>query len=96
LPDFPSGFTSTEIATQLEDIDGHWGEGALSELFYGAASDAPGVRELFGELQRSVMSPSTAKLWWRANMEVDVRAVLGTVRVPTLVLARQGAGGCAA
>ncbi|HEV7854235.1 MAG TPA: adenylate/guanylate cyclase domain-containing protein [Mycobacterium sp.] len=92
LPDFPWGFTPDEIDAQLEDIDNHWGEGALIELFHGAASDSPGVRELFGKLQRSVMSPSSAKLWWRATMEVDVRAVLGTVRVPTLVLARQGDG----
>jgi class 3 adenylate cyclase/alpha-beta hydrolase superfamily lysophospholipase len=90
LPDFPWGFTPDEIDAQLEDIENHWGEGALIELFHGAASDSPGMRELFGKLQRSVMSPSTAKLWWRATMEVDVRAVLGSVRVPTLVLARQG------
>jgi class 3 adenylate cyclase len=31
-----------------------------------------------------------AKLWWRATMEFDVRALLSTVRVPTLVLARPG------
>jgi class 3 adenylate cyclase/pimeloyl-ACP methyl ester carboxylesterase len=92
LPDFPWGFTSAEIASQLHDIENHWGEGALIELFHGAATDSPGVRELFGKLQRSMMSPSMAKLWWRATMEVDVRAVLGTVRVPTLVLARRGDG----
>lgn len=92
LPNFPWGFTSAEIASQLEDIDNHWGEGALIELFHGAASDYPGVRELFGKLQRSMMSPSMAKLFWRATIEVDVRAVLGSVRAPTLVLARRGDG----
>lgn len=90
LPDFPWGFTAAEIASQLDDIDNHWGEGALIELFHGSASDSPGVRELFGKLQRSMMSPSMAKLWWRATMDVDVRAVLSMVRVPALVLARRG------
>lgn len=90
LPDFPWGFTPAEIAAQLDDIDNHWGEGALVELFHGPTSDLPGVRELFGKLQRSISSPAMAKLWWRAAMEFDVRVVLGTVRVPTLVLARPG------
>ena len=87
---FPWGFTPAEIAAQLDDIDNHWGEGALVELFHGPTSDLPGVRELFGKLQRSISSPAMAKLWWRAAMEFDVRVVLGTVRVPTLVLARPG------
>lgn len=90
LPDFPWGFTSAEIAAQLNDIDNHWGEGALIELFHGAAAESPGVRELFGRHQRAMMSPSMAQLWWRATMEVDVRAVLSMVRAPTLVLARRG------
>ena len=90
LPDFPWGFTPAEIAAQLDDIDNRWGEGALVELFHGPTSDLPGVRELFGKLQRSISSPAMAKLWWRAAMEFDVRVVLGTVRVPTLVLARPG------
>jgi pimeloyl-ACP methyl ester carboxylesterase/class 3 adenylate cyclase len=90
LPDFPWGFTPEEIASQLDEIDDRWGEGALADLFYGATADTPGVRELFGRLQRSMVSPAMAKLWWKAFMEIDVRAVLALVRAPTLVLARPG------
>jgi class 3 adenylate cyclase len=60
----------------------------LAELFHGDAADIPGVREMFGKLQRSISSPSMAKLWWQAFMEIDVSAVLAAVRAPTLVLAR--------
>jgi class 3 adenylate cyclase len=90
LPDFPWGFTPDEVQSQLAAIEEDWGRGALAELFYGDAAEVSGVRQLFGRLQRSVSSPSMAKLWWQAFMDTDVRAVLAAVRVPTLVLARTG------
>jgi class 3 adenylate cyclase/predicted alpha/beta hydrolase len=89
-PGFPWGFTPAAVESQLAEIDDGWGQGALAQLFYGQAAEVPGVRELFGRLQRSISSPSMAKLWWQAVMETDVRAVLGAIRVPTLVLARPG------
>jgi class 3 adenylate cyclase/pimeloyl-ACP methyl ester carboxylesterase len=90
LPDFPWGFTRTEIESQLDEIDRRWGEGALADLYYGATAETPGVREMFGKLQRAMVSPAMAKLWWKAFMEIDVRGVLASVRAPTLVLARPG------
>ncbi len=91
-PDFPWGFTSAQVQEQLSEIDQHWGEGALAELFHGAAADSPGVRELFGRRQRAIASPAMAKLWWQALMEIDVRAILAAVHTPTLVVARPGDG----
>lgn len=88
LPDFPWGFTPEEIHAQLDEIDRHWGEGALADVFYGAIAETPGVREMFGRLQRAMMSPTTAKSWWTSFMEIDVRDVLASVRTPTLVLGR--------
>lgn len=88
LPDFPWGFTPQQIAAQLAEIDRHWGEGALADVFYGKESDTPALREMFGKLQRSMASPAMAKLRWRTFMDIDVRGVLASVRAPTLVLAR--------
>lgn len=90
LPDFPWGFTPAEIESQLDEIDDRWGEGALADLFYSATADTSGVRAMFGKLQRAIASPTMAKLWWKAFMEIDVRSVLGLVRAPTLVFARPG------
>ena len=90
LPDFPWGFTPAEIQAQLLTIDDHWGEGALAELFYNELADQPGVRDMFGKLQRSIASPTMARLSWQAFVETDVRAVLPAVRAPTLVVARPG------
>jgi class 3 adenylate cyclase/predicted alpha/beta hydrolase len=90
LPDFPWGFAPAEVDAQIDAIDRDWGDGALAELFYGETADIPGVRQMFGRLQRSIASPTTAKLGWRAFMDIDVRSVLAAVRTPTLVVARQG------
>lgn len=88
LPNFPWGFTPEEVQAQIDEIDQHWGQGALAEVYHGAAAEVPGVHEMFGKRQRSIASPTTAKLWWQAFMEIDVRAILPAVRAPTLVLAR--------
>lgn len=88
LPDFPWGFTSAEVEAQIDEIGRAWGDGALCELFHGDAANVAGVRQMFGRLQRSIASPSMAKLGWQAFMEIDLRSALGAVRAPTLVLAR--------
>ena len=88
LPDYPWGFTAEEKAEHLEAIENHWGEGALAELFFGEIADIPGFRDLYGRYQRVSASPTMAAWLWRALLEIDVRGILGSVRAPTLVLAR--------
>jgi class 3 adenylate cyclase len=90
LPEFPWGCPPEEIAAQLDEIENHWGEGALADLFLGAAAEIPGVREDFGKSQRSVSSPRMGRLLWESAMRLDVRDVLDKVRAPTRVLARPG------
>ena len=73
------------------EIENHWGEGALAEMFFGPEiADVPGVREMFGKEQRAGASPMMARMLWQAVAETDVRAVLGGVRTPTLVMGRRG------
>jgi class 3 adenylate cyclase len=88
LPDYPWGFTPRQMAANQEEIESQWGEGALVEVFFGVAADIPGFRDLYGRAQRAGASPTMALLLWQALMEIDVRAVLGLVNTPTLVLAR--------
>jgi pimeloyl-ACP methyl ester carboxylesterase len=45
LPDHPWGFTQAQVDSQLAEIDANWGQGALAELFIGAAAEVPGVRD---------------------------------------------------
>ncbi|OBH94313.1 adenylate/guanylate cyclase domain-containing protein [Mycobacterium sp. E2733] len=90
LPDYPWGFTAEEKAQHLEAIEIHWGEGALAELFFGELADIPGFRDLYGRYQRASASPMMAAWLWQALLEIDVRGILGSIRAPTLVLARPG------
>lgn len=90
LPDRPWGFTPEQMDAVFEDIENHWGEGAMAEWFFGPIAEVPGVRDMFGKEQRACASPMMAKLMWQAVRDIDVRGVLGSVRTPTMVLARRG------
>ena len=90
FPDHPWGFSAEEKASHLEQIESHWGEGALAEVFFGDIADVPGFRDFYGRIQRMSASPTMAAWLWQALLEIDVREVLGSIRTPTLVLARQG------
>ncbi|MDT5050360.1 MAG: hypothetical protein QOG75_6264 [Mycobacterium sp.] len=90
LSDHPWGFTAEEKARHLEDIESHWGEGALAEVFFNEIADIPGFRDYYGRYQRTSASPTMASWLWEALLEIDVRGVLGSIRAPTLLLGRQG------
>ncbi|BBZ37065.1 adenylate/guanylate cyclase domain-containing protein [Mycobacterium conspicuum] len=90
LPDYPWGFTAQEKAKHLEAIESHWGDGVLAELFFGELANIPGFRDLYGRYQRTSASPTMATWLWQALLEIDVRGILGSIRAPTLVLARPG------
>ena len=92
LPEHPWGFTAEEKALHLEDIESHWGEGALAEVFFNEIADVPGFRDYYGRYQRTSASPTMAAWLWQALLEIDVRGVLGSIRAPTLLLGRQGDG----
>jgi class 3 adenylate cyclase len=90
LPDHPWGFTAEEKSLHLEDIESHWGEGALAEVFFNEIGDMPEFRDYYGRYQRISASPTMAAWLWKALLEIDVRGVLGSIRAPTLLLGRQG------
>ena len=69
----------------------HWGEGQTVEWAAPSISHDARYREAFGGFERAAMSPKMALLSWQAHLrQVDVRDVLGSVHVPTLVLHRRG------
>jgi pimeloyl-ACP methyl ester carboxylesterase len=72
----------------LGTID-RWGEGET--LGWAAPSaDTPVARRMTGLVERAAMSPAMARANMAANLEkIDVRPILPSVRVPTLVLHRR-------
>jgi class 3 adenylate cyclase len=79
---------ATTMGRVLGTID-RWGEG--ENLGWTAPStDSPVARRLVGLFERAAMSPAMARSNMEANIEkCDVRPILPSVRVPTLVLHRR-------
>ena len=75
-----------EQAAWLEDIERKWGRGVLYLDEFGSRRDDPHYQEWFAKLERLSASPGAAVAVARMSMQTDVRHVLPTIRVPTLVL----------
>ena len=88
--DYPYGFTEEEWRAELRTVRERWGE---RELFEQDARlmDPDGGKDYldwFVACQRFNASPGAALTFFRAYGETDLREVLPTIRVPSLVLYR--------
>ena len=88
--DISWGATDEQIEQVLADVFARWGEGALLEAFAPSAAGDPQMDEVWGRFQRAGASPAMARAVMAALFEIDVRDVLPTIRVPTLILHRTG------
>ncbi len=94
-PDFPWGRTLQEWEHELPDdvrlwgtLEGaQWVRGSLASSSRERADEAVRQRARF---ERVSASPGAYEALERMNMQIDVRPVLPTIRVPTLVLHRTG------
>ena len=69
----------------------HWGEGSTIDWAAPSMRSNTKYREGFGAFERASMSPKMALLGWQAHLrQINVRDVLSSVHVPTLVLHRRG------
>jgi class 3 adenylate cyclase len=88
-PDHPHGMTPEAWSAFVERLEREWGGPVAIEIFSpGSAADAV-RRVLFADYFRQAASPGAAVEIMRMNGDIDVRAVLPAVRVPTLVLHRR-------
>jgi pimeloyl-ACP methyl ester carboxylesterase len=89
-PEYPWAPTPEERQQSFDWIEQHWGgEVDPGTLAPSLASDEGFKRELSRYLRLSA-SPGSALALSKMNTEIDVRHVLPTIRVPTLVLHRTG------
>jgi class 3 adenylate cyclase len=87
-PDYPWAPTPEARAAEIEEIERTWGgEMDISDL--APSADEGFKRRAVSYLRRSA-SPGAAVALLRMNTQIDVRHVLPTIRVPTLVLHRTG------
>jgi class 3 adenylate cyclase len=71
-----------------ESLKQPWGDGSRIVGLSPSAARNPRLLEWFARLERLAASPGTAAKLMMMNAEVDVRAVLPSISVPTLVLHR--------
>jgi pimeloyl-ACP methyl ester carboxylesterase len=74
----------------LADLETHWGEGLLLPLNAPSRRDDQAMIKLVAGLERASASPASIVALLRANYEIDVRHLLPSVRIPTLILHRLG------
>lgn len=74
----------------LDIIENHWGEGLMLRLFAPSRVGDRRFEEWWARFERAGASPTMARKIFDLNMQIDLRGVLPTVRVPTLVLHRTG------
>lgn len=84
--DYPDALTDADLSTLLGLIDGLWGQGACYGFFVQNPPDRELAQRALAPFERAACTPRMAREIMERNAEIDVRPLLGTVSVPTLVL----------
>lgn len=74
----------------LDAIEHSWGDGTLMEVYAPSQAGNPAFAEWWARMQRSAVSPGMARRLMEMIAETDLRAVLPTIRAPTLVTHMRG------
>jgi class 3 adenylate cyclase len=77
------------IESGTELIGPHWGEGAIIDIGAPSQSGNPDSRAFFARLERGSASPGMLRSLVQMFLDIDIRAVVPSVHVPTLVLHRR-------
>jgi pimeloyl-ACP methyl ester carboxylesterase len=89
-PDHPFGPTAEQLQEMVSNIATNWGAGFQVEARAPSAAGNPRFRDWWARYIRMSASPGAAQALLRMNADIDVRAVLATIRVPALVVHRTG------
>jgi class 3 adenylate cyclase len=87
-PGYEWAWTAEERAPHMAEAVAHWGEGLTAGAVAPTNWEDPGFREWAGRLERLAASPGTIERILELIGEFDVRDVLPSIRVPTLVIHR--------
>ncbi len=87
--DYPWGLTGDEVENFLRRTRETWGTGGISDIFSTSASSDDRYRQWWARYQRMGSSPGRSTTMARLVFAVDVRNVLSTIHVPTLVIHRK-------
>jgi class 3 adenylate cyclase len=88
-PDYDWAWSAGERKAHMDELVSHWGEGRVAGSVAPSHWQDPEFREWAGRLERLAASPSTIARIFDLIGEFDVREVLPSIRVPTLVMHRR-------
>ena len=86
----PWALTQEQWETFLREVEAHWGEGILVPFNAPSRRKDQAFLRWFGQLERATASPGAILALYRANYEIDVRHILASIHLPTLILHRVG------
>lgn len=89
-PEHVTFFASRPDADWETKVAETWGTGESLPRFAPTFANDPHMREWWAKLERISASPSAVVNLRRMNWNIDVRHVLPTIRLPTLILQRRG------
>jgi pimeloyl-ACP methyl ester carboxylesterase len=93
-PDYPWQWRPERWESYFDEMAGGWGKQQYAvdglEWYAPSAHQDAGTRRWWGRYQRLAASPASAIALERLYSQTDVRHILPSIRVPTLVLHRRG------
>jgi class 3 adenylate cyclase len=78
------------IPAFIQTIESNWGTGATVEIFAPEMANDPAFRDWWARFERLGASPQAVINLTRMNADIDIRAILPSIRVPTLIVHRTG------
>jgi class 3 adenylate cyclase len=87
--DYPWGRSPEWMDDYGRLIDEKWGSGLFLAQVAPSRLEDPSFSRWWSRLERLSYGPGNALAYFRMNAEIDVRSILPTIQVPTLVLQRK-------
>jgi class 3 adenylate cyclase len=87
--DYPEGLNQQVAFGILDLIENGWGTEEFAILTSPSVANDPKERALFARFMRTSASPRAAGAQFRLQLGLDLRGILGSILVPTLVLHRR-------
>lgn len=87
--DYPWGVTHDELKANFKQIENNWGNALELENLAPSLVEDPIFRQWWARFLRLSASPATAIALRKMNSEIDIRKILPTIRVPTLIIHAQ-------
>ena len=88
--EYPWGLPADRVARYLQRTEELWGTGGLLDIHEPSVAHGELSRRWRARYERLAMGPRAMTTMFAAHLERDLRAVLPSIRVPTLVLHRVG------